>query len=25
VVRCSLSQNKYLAAVTIDDYKFRGQ
>ena len=25
VVRCSLSQHKYLAAVTIDDYKFRDQ
>jgi hypothetical protein len=25
VVRCSLSQHEYLAAVTIDDYQFREQ
>ena len=25
VVRCSLSQQRYLAAVTIDDYQFRDQ
>jgi len=25
VVRCSLSQNQYLAAVTIDDYRFAEQ